>query len=155
VKMKGVILAFAVLFAPCTFAKVVENTSASAGCPVEIRDFGVARPLGGTSDALGHVWEGNFSVHFKNSSERQILGIKFGVDVMDGVGDFRPALFDVSYSGGRVGPGKKGDDRWRVPEWNDGEPAGSRLWVKKVAFTDGTTWVDDGTKSCRMTFDYR
>ncbi len=61
---------------------------------------------------------------------------------MDSTGDLAPYLTDVT-DGAKVKPNSTS-----APDWNlitiDRDSSGYRLTVKRVAFSDGTVWEDDG-----------
>lgn len=140
------LLAASAASAPC---KITENTTTpAAGCPIAIQTFGQTFI---NPDLLG-----NFHMSFKNISDKPILGVVFHLDVMDAVGNLAPAAIAPQFTG-KVAPGKGKSIAGNLLEYYQREPAvpGGRLYVETISFVDGSTWKDDGSKSCRMVIDDR
>lgn len=131
------------LFACSTLclAKTRENTTNTAGCPISIHKVN-----------LNTAYSPEFRMFYANTSTKMMLGTKFGVDVMDPTGDYVPSN-DVADTH-KNNPGKGSAPLFRVESLNN-HPSGLRIYLKKVAFDDGTTWEDDGTMACRIVEDYR
>jgi len=145
--MKNAVLTLLLLLAiPCLAKVKITNTSTDAACPVKITEAFVW---------TSHDIQRRFEIDYTNQSSQVIMGANFGLDVMDGVGDFRPYLTDYTV-GTTTKVGKKNFNNFFAfyTEY-DAKVLGTRLWVKKVAFADGTSWVDDGTKKCQYVKDNR
>lgn len=91
-------------------------------------------------------------IYYVNKSAKKVVGVKFGLDLMDSTNDWSeyPENFSTSYT---LKPGSSGDD----PEWAvyPDQTSATRVYVLKVAFDDGTTWTDDGTKACQYVKKFR
>jgi hypothetical protein len=131
-------------------AKIADNTTNNnAACPVEIQSFGSV--FSTQRSALG-----NYEARYRNKSTKTIIGVKFGIELMDAVGDFRPTVAGIDYAG-KLEPTKKAHVTGNIIEYvnTHKDYPGERLTVVKVAFNDGTTWSDDGKGTCHMTYDRR
>lgn len=145
--MKTIVFPLLLLLAtPCLAKTKITNTSTSSACPIKITE-GFAWPGDGV--------ERRFEIDYVNQSSQVVLGANFGLDMMDGVGDFTPYLTDFTV-GTKTKVGKKNFNNFFNLFTESGTRVlGTRLWVKKVAFADGTSWVDDGSKKCQYTEDNR
>lgn len=145
------VLAISAIFSASASAKITENTTnpPAVNCPVQIEDFG--------QNLVNARLLGNFQLRFKNTADKQIIGITFHLDIMDAVGDFREAVTGIQYAG-KVKPGKgvhlQGNSL-DIPDGATDFVPGLRVYVEKVAFVDGSRWSDDGRMACRATEDYR
>jgi hypothetical protein len=133
---------------PCVARVKIANTSTDPSCPVQITEgFVWASPTLGV--------ERRFEIDFENQTTKVILGANFGLDIMDGVGDFHPYLTDYTV-GTKTKVGKKNFNNFFALYTEAGTRVlGTRLYLKKVAFDDGSVWVDDGSKKCSYTKDSR
>lgn len=142
------VLTLALLCAtPCLAKGKTTNTSADAGCPVEITNSSVSTP------PAGELYIGYRAyVDYKNNTTKKLIGEEFGLDVMSAVGDWSPYFGDLDMAA-NVKPGKRNfNNSWRI---YPGQISGSRFYVKKLSFDDGTSWTDDGTKKCQFVRDNR
>jgi hypothetical protein len=121
----------------------VKNTSTASSCPVRITQ---AYFLGSRGI------ERTFYLSYLNQSEKIVIGAKFGFDLLDGVGDFHPYASDLTTSR-KTKVGKRNlNTTFAI---YDNPDAGMRVYAKKVAFDDGTTWTDDGSMRCQYAEDSR
>jgi hypothetical protein len=152
--MKFGVLAICLLSAFTANAKaanalVVDNTTiTNKSCPIWIQSFGAV--FSTQRSALG-----NFEVRFKNQSDKVVIGVTFGIEIMDSVGDFHSTIRGVDFSG-KMNPTKGAHISGNIYEYFQlkGYP-GERLHLNKVAFGDGSVWSDDGTGICHVAYDYR
>ena len=75
--MKPVLIVLCSLVSVATYAKVAEDTTKTTSpCPIQIESFG--RVVQTQQEGLG-----NFQAKYKNQSNKTIIGVKFGIEVMD------------------------------------------------------------------------
>jgi hypothetical protein len=87
-------------------------------------------------------------------SPQEIIGVKFDIDFMDAVGDWSESLTTFTLTD-RIKPGKGRSGTFRLIGVDDiRHLQGFRLYLKKVAFADGTVW-EDKTKACAWEQDNR
>lgn len=144
-----ILLTLALLCAvPCLALGKPVNTSTSSACPIEILDAAVVEPSVTGSIPSGY----RVLVDFQNQSTKKIIGVSFGLDLMDAVGDWSSYPTNLLMEA-NLKPGKKNiNNGWPIAP---GQASGGRIYVKKIAFEDGTTWEDDGTKKCQYVKDNR
>jgi hypothetical protein len=128
---------------PCMARISVTNTSKDAGCPIALD------PLLWPGDGVAR----RYQIYYRNKTDKVVIGANFGLEMMDAVGDFSPYLTDFTLAG-KTKPTKQNGGDFTVYT-NGAKIIGYRLYVKKVAFADGSTWVDAGTKTCQYTQDAR
>jgi hypothetical protein len=85
------------------------------------------------------------SIKIENTSDKKIVDAEFGMTYLDAVGDPVNNVLDYS-NDAKVKPGKDKTYIWTKKD--SGRHSGSIAWVKKILFEDGSTWSDDGSKSC-------
>ena len=139
------LVSFVLLATAFCAASTTENTTTASGCPVNIY--------------RSHIWYKDsersleLKLWFRNTSQKAIIGTKFGLELMDATGDFSPYITDET-DPEKVKPNGSEMARWPLLTINN-ESHGYRLTVKKVAFSDGTVWEDNGTSQCRVVEDSR
>lgn len=95
------------------------------------------------------------SISYANTSNKTITSSTFGVVVFDAVGkrsDYNRTIGNAQ----EVKPGKGGKvSEETTIEYKSGSRAddpqhrnGVQVYIVKVSFTDGTSFIDDGSKSC-------
>jgi hypothetical protein len=131
--------------AHCVAATTVENTTMNAGCPLSIYRSRVMFRVERNSQVL--------RISYRNTTQAIVIGAKFGLELMDSTGDFTPYLTDES-DAEKIKPNGTSIPSWDLLTVNQ-ESSGYRITLKKVAFSDGTTWQDDGKNKCRVIEDYR
>ena len=100
------------------------------------------------------------SFSFTNLSSKTISASKFGVVVYDSVGhhsDYDRLIGNMQ----EVKPGKGGKVSEETSiEYRSGARAddpqhrnGVQVYIMKMSFSDGTSWVDDGTKACASSIE--
>ena len=114
----------------------VTNNSVDPTCPVRFKSLTIYEGLG-----VKHT----LFVSYFNQSPKRIIGMEFGFDIMDAVGDFTPYTADLT-SDDSVKPGKSDRNSYTIYD-NSGDD-GLRIYIKKVLFDDRTTWEDDGKMHC-------
>jgi len=100
------------------------------------------------------------SVSFTNTTDKTISASKFGVVVFDSVGH-RSDYVKTLGSTQEVKPGKGGKLSEETSiEYKSGARAddpqhrnGVQVYIVKMSFADGTSWVDDGSKSCASSIE--
>jgi hypothetical protein len=105
----------------------------------------MAAMLGSDADP----WDSYLQIEYTNLGPRPIAAVKFSVKFTDSLGDSQPSVY--SYTSDQiVKPRKKAK-----PFWGDGvyfHQIGLRIsataYLEKIRFTDGTSWIDDGSQSC-------
>jgi hypothetical protein len=137
-----VVLMFCILSAPFVSAAPDRSESQPSNCPIEITSFKPVQPTVYGS-FVTHVLP-TVRIAYKNTGEKEISGIKFGITYYNGVGEAHDA-FNTLSTGRHVKPGKKSGDSWDGEENN---PAKATVHLEKVLFADGTTWEDDGSQKC-------
>lgn len=144
--MKFAAIVLLICPAICLALKPVNKTIDDQSCPVVFDNFY-------TAPALGTV--AGFSVKFKNRTDKVIIGSDFGLDVMNAVGDFVPYFQTIDVAD-KVKPGKSAHYIGRlIPVQQYRLLAGYRVYIRKIAFADGTVWQDDGTMKCQIARDDR
>ena len=144
--------------APVTMAQDKAATSVTKpdiGCPIEYTAM-----LHSHAGQRSGVW---LNTWYTNKTEKTISGSKFGVILYDEVGDPHDYVYSIN-SAQTVKPGKGGVSKADMPTvqlrdyWGKSlkDPlhrVGVQLYAIKILFSDGTAWVDDGTKSCASFVD--
>jgi hypothetical protein len=110
---------------------------AAQSCPVQVTSFG--------------NYGNEFRITWENVSDKPTAGVRFGA-YYTSVGEKHDFLQMLDYNGPPKGspayknPFKyKPNHAWYVLQ--DRTNSGG-VWVEKVAFRDGTSWQDDGSRSC-------
>ena len=95
--------------------------------------------------------DARLTLRYKNTSAKQIVGAKFTLEFIDSTGDHSEYPEDFGDSS-RTKPGETimFDGTWTLFIGDEAAPK-FRVYVKKIAFADGTTWADDGTGKCSFT----
>lgn len=115
---------------------------AAAQCPVQVTKAftrGVYRESGGRLSFPSMV------IHFTNVSDKVIVGTKFSAYYTNAVGDKRESV-NTFTTGDTVKPGKS--KRVEFNQYDTNSIKAPSVYVLKVKFQDGTTWEDDGKRSC-------
>ena len=108
-------------------------------CPVAIVKF---FPIDGPTGSQTYIqWE--------NTTDKTITGVRFGAYYLS-LGEKRDFFEKLEYNSrkgkGRLDkPHKRNYASWFV--FQDRTQSGG-AWVDKVQFEDGTSWQDDGSRSC-------
>ena len=136
-----------VLLASAAISCLAE-AQAPPNCPVEIKNSG-------TGPTFNQPYPRGFSVNFVNQASSKLIGVKFSLEFMDAVGDFHAYIFPLTASVGEK-PGKGTSVGGALNEAAAPQSyRGYRVTLEKAAFEDGTTWQDDGRKSCALAVDYK
>lgn len=114
-------------------------------CPIEITKVDPrSYPFGTTGPCC------QLQIKFRNSSDKTIVATKFGAGFLDATNDRHDSAWNYT-SNDVVRPGEK-----KGPHWDDivyfeeyGYGIKAEAWLVKVLFSDGTSWEDDGSKSCK------
>lgn len=117
------------------------STTDSANCPVLILSYTMTE---------GEQTDKNFYVDFKNNTEKTVEGVKFTLYILDSVGDLHETLEAPQFTE-FLKPGKSTHEFARIDPLNRylSRFTKSGLFLAKVRFSDGTTWVRDKyTKGC-------
>jgi hypothetical protein len=91
------------------------------------------------------------SIHFVNQTEKRLIAIKVGIIGFDATRDSHD--FSEPYAiAVNLKPQREARPIWRVQEgeFETKTSSGARVYLTKLVFSDGTTWEDDGTKSCSL-----
>ena len=100
------------------------------------------------------------SLSYTNNSDKTISASKFGIVVYDSVGhhtDYEKTIGSTQ----EVKPGKVGKlSEETTIEYKSGSRADDpqhrnslQVFAVKIAFSDGTSWIDDGSKKCASTIE--
>ena len=115
-------------------------------CPIQYKSL-----MHGKDTAKGSY----VNVSFTNTSDKTISSSKFGVVVYDSVGkrsDYERTIGNTQ----EVKPGKSGKlSEETTIEYKSGSRADDpqhrnsvQVYIVKMNFSDGTSWIDDGSKKC-------
>ena len=120
--------------------------SFAAECPIQITKVDPIAVVFGTTDPWG--WE--LKVSYKNTGSKTIVAAKFGADFIDATGDRRRSAWDYTTTT-TVKPNQEKSGHWPdgVYVSEIGMKVQVSVWLEKAAFSDGSRWEDDGSKSCR------
>lgn len=92
------------------------------------------------------------AVRYKNDSDKTLAGIKFAANSIDATLDKH--LLPETHSGkSGLKPGKEESGSWKNIWDDDVDRPQIEVFVVKVFFSDGTTWTDDGTRSCSLEYN--
>ncbi len=130
------------------FDRNVNNTTLlNPDCPATL--------TGVYADSPRHK-QGRVSVHLVNQTEKRVIAVKVGFDGLDATWDRHefPATYASAVS---LRPEKEATPIWRVEDegFAVNIASGVRVYLLKLMFADGSTWKDDGTKSCSLTISGR
>lgn len=134
-----IIVALLAMCAQCALAATTTNTTTDKSCPVQII----------RNELRERAGEYTLSLRYGNRGASKLVGAKFSLDLMDATRDWTPYLNDLTASE-QVSVRHMGDSSWDLLLYNQ-SVAGYRVTLKKLAFDDGTSWEDDGTKKCNVT----
>ncbi|HEV2275004.1 MAG TPA: hypothetical protein VGR96_12610 [Acidobacteriaceae bacterium] len=133
-------------FAENPFRANIDNTTMlNPACPVTLTGIYAGSPGRGGTDV---------SVHFVNASERRVIAVKFGFTGLDATRDAHD--FSEPYAlAVNLKPRKEARPIWRVQDEDfQGDTAsGARVYLMKVVYANGSTWEDDGTRSCSLSIE--
>jgi hypothetical protein len=89
----------------------------------------------------------SLKVWYENASNKPMTAEKFTYDFIDETGDEQNSLVRHELiAADKMKPGEKKSGRFAqaIPEGR----FGVHMWTESVKFADGTTWHDDGSRSC-------
>jgi hypothetical protein len=91
------------------------------------------------------------SVHFVNQTESRVIGVKVGFGGRDAVWDVETLLKTYSVVVD-LRPHRTDAPIWKVndPDFEANTAGGISVYLIKVMFENGSTWKDDGTRSCSL-----
>jgi hypothetical protein len=123
-------------------ADVSNSTMLNPSCPVTFTGIYADSPgRGGTL----------VSVHFVNQSEKRLIAAKLGLIGFDATRDRHefPEQYAIAVN---LKPQRKASPIFRVQEdeFAIDTAGGASVYLVKLMFSDGSTWQDDGTKSCSL-----
>jgi hypothetical protein len=130
------------------FDRNVENTTMlNPACPVTL--------TGVYADSPRHK-HGRVSVHLVNQTEKRVIVVKVGFGGLDAAWD-KHDFAETFASAVNLKPEREARPVWQV---EDGDFAvniasGVRVYLLKLMYADGSTWVDDGTRSCSLSISGR
>jgi hypothetical protein len=102
----------------------------------------------------GGVSKPQLAIEFDNRAGKQISKITYNLLLLGEGGYPHPYPEDLTYREG-LETGKRKVYIWDLSsEAVDIHRTGETVVVKKVEFTDATSWIDDGSESCMFTVDY-
>ena len=153
--MKTAILCLFLLWQPIQasseetqFDKNVENTTfLNPACPAMLTGVYADSPT---------RRKGRVSVHLVNESEKRVIAVKVGLDGLDAARDSHPFV-ETYASTLSLKPEKEAKPIWYVEDENFAVniASGVRVYILKLIFADGSTWKDDGTRSCSLSISGR
>ena len=119
-------------------------------CPVSI--IGVDSSSNAKAGLLAAMVQAGSSstwllLKYQNTSDKRVSGIRFAVTYFNSVQEpFHTE--DITTPTQKLKPGKATRLIMADGHITDGQKMKVSGWVAKVSFSDGTTWADDGSKSC-------
>ena len=153
-KIKTTLLALALSVALPVVAQnapAVPEAKTENKCPIQYKSLmhGKDKPIG------SYV-----SFSFTNTSDKTISASKFGVVVFDSEGNRKDYIKTLGNTQ-EVKPGKGGKLSEETSiEYKSGVKAddpqhrnGVQVYIVKMSFADGTSWIDDGSKACASTIE--
>lgn len=116
---------------------LLAGSSLAQSCPVRVTNFG------------NHGNE--FRINWENTTDKPTTGVRFGAYYIS-VGEKHDFFQMLEYNGPPAGsPAYKHPLKYKPAQsWyvlQDRTNSGG-VWVDKVTFRDGTSWQDDGSRSC-------
>jgi hypothetical protein len=123
-------------------ANVSNSTMLNPSCPITLTGI-YAGPPGHNGTLV--------SVHFVNQSDKRLIAAKVGLIGFDATWDRH--LFPEEYAiAVDLKPQREARPIWRVreDEFANDTAGGASVYLAKLMFSDGSTWQDDGTKSCSL-----
>jgi hypothetical protein len=123
-------------------ANVSNSTMLNPSCPVTLTGIYADSPSrGGT----------RVSVHFVNQSDKRLIAAKVGLVGFDAARDRHefPEQYALAVN---LKPQREARPIWRVreDEFANDTAGGASVYLVKLMYSDGSTWQDDGTKSCAL-----
>jgi hypothetical protein len=119
-------------------------------CPVLIQNLGSSNGAkAGLFAALAAAGSSNtyLILKYQNNSKKLVSGIRFVVLYLNSVRE--PAYTeDLTTPTQKLKPGKSSSLINADGQITGGQKVETLGWVAKVLFADGSTWADDGSKSC-------
>jgi hypothetical protein len=125
------------------FDRNIENTTLlNPACPATL--------TGVYADSLGKG-KGRVSVHLVNQTEKRVIAVKVGFDGFDAALD-KHEFPDTYASAVSLKPEREAKPVWPVEDaaFTPNTASGVRVYLLKLLFADGSSWRDDGTKSCSL-----
>jgi hypothetical protein len=130
------------------FDRNIENTTLlNPACPATL--------TGVYADSPGKG-KGRVSVHLVNQTEKRVIALKVGFDGFDAALDKHE--FPETYASAvSLKPEREAKPIWHVEDatFAVNIASGVRVYLLKLVFADGSTWRDDGTKSCSLSVSGR
>lgn len=124
------------------------GTAAAQDCPVTIEKIGPRYPMTrGIDDDPWHLY---LFVKYTNASAKPIAAVRFSVAFSDIISASVPAVWDYTDES-NVKPGKHKEAFWAdgVYTHNLDKQVRAMIRLKRVVFTDGTSWERSSDASCR------
>jgi hypothetical protein len=87
----------------------------------------------------------SMKIHYRNTSDKVILGVKFGAYYVNAVDDAE-ASYNTFTDDQKVAPGKSKYAEWH--QYDTNKIKRPVVYVMKVKFDDGTLWEDNGDRIC-------
>jgi hypothetical protein len=89
-----------------------------------------------------------FSIQYKNLTDKKIKGAKFDATFYDAVSN--PwGVMDTFIDSGQVKAGKTHYIQWNMSRvYNTELQGGAEVWPVKIVFEDGSVWENDASRKC-------
>ena len=97
----------------------------SSMCPIQLNDL--------------HVSHNHLHFNYRNSSDKVLQGIVFGMGYFDSVQDPH-RVFVVGGIDRHLDPGHVWATQIDIRYWRGSGPSGWTIWPDKILYTDGSTW---------------
>lgn len=111
-------------------------------CPVQFTEVNPYSPM-------SHGYRAVLIVKAKNVSGKDIDGLKLTGAYFDATNDAHPLLEPLSIGSIKAGKQAYTEAVTSSQEFFQYSKDGMEVYLSKVAFSDGSTWQDDGSHECR------
>lgn len=91
-------------------------------------------------------------VIFRNITKKELRAYELSATFFDAVGNAHPSYHNFIATD-KVKPGGRGVGQWNQSYNKANQGGGAQIVILKAKFADGSTWADDGSKSCRFKSD--
>lgn len=131
-------------------ATVRAQQSTPATCPIQITQIDQpqgfkAKTLAGLTTDGPHVGVESAVIAYRNNSSKIITAVRFESRYLNPMGEYSISI-NQDTPKLKLKPGKAGRLLIQLPRSNPDSTVDA--WVQKIAFSDGSYWQDDGSRSC-------
>lgn len=123
--------------------------TAPAKCPVGFQHVDVRYNHAGGESAP------QLRLAFTNRADKTITGFVFSLSILDSEGNPVPYATQFDYRREFPPGGGERSRLWKLDAASvDMHRSGESVILLEADFADGTTWKDDGSQGCTLSFDY-